>query len=341
MRKTKVIATIGSLYNDEKTIAGFLGAGADMLRDNMAHNSHEWHASLIKRIKHAIKESGRDIKIESDISGPKVRTGSNPPGMYFIDIKQGDRVVLTTGNPGEGKIYVGHAGLNKLVVKGSRILIDDAHVQLEVVEKRGQDIICKSLFDCRLGGRRSVVIPGKDFGLPSITEKDWKDIEFIARQEVDYLGLSFARSPRDVEEVRQFLRSSGCSTRIISKIETPEGVKNFNSILQASDAIMVARGDMKIFLPMEKIPSIQYEIVRKCRKAGKFVIVATEMMHSMKTSPIPTCAEVNDIYTAVSAGASAVMLSGETAEGKHPLRALECMVKIVEQAEKTPVSIGV
>jgi len=333
MKKTTIVVTVGRLYNDETFLRKCIEQGVGIFRTNLAHQDHAWHANLVSKMKKVIAESGKDVLIEADISGPKVRTGNNPGGVYFVDIKEGEQVVLTTGN-GAGKIHVPYSGIHDMVEIGSTIYIDDASVQLKVLEKNGSDIICESLLDCKLGAQRTIVIPGKDFDLPTITEKDWKDLAFIAKQDVDYLGFSLVKNAEEVKTVKDYFASQNCSTKIISKIETPEGVKNFDSILAESDAIMIARGDMGVFLPVEKVPRIQYDIIKKCNNAGKFVIVATEMLNSMKAHPLPTRAEVNDIFTAVKAGSNAVMLSGETTEGKFPLRAVECMRKVVDEAEQ-------
>jgi len=336
-RKTKIIVTVGAMHCSDETLRQFIENGADVLRTNMSHRTHQWHESLINRARKIINESGRDVKIEADISGPKVRTGDNPRDRYFIDIVEGENVTLTTGNPEDGKIHLPFPGIHSMVGKGSVIYIDDATVQLRVLEKNGNDICCQSLLNCKLGGNRTVVVPGKDFGLPTITEKDWKDMKFISKHDVDYFGLSLVKNAGEVEMAREFFSSQNNGIKIISKIETPEGVRNFDEILKASDAIMVARGDMGVFLPVEKVPFIQHEIVKKCRQAGKFVIVATDMLNSMKMNPTPTRAEVNDIYTAVSIGSDAVMLSGETTEGKYPIRCLEYMRRVVEEAETNPI----
>jgi len=339
MRKTKIFVSVGKLYNDAATLHKFIDMGADVLRGNMAHQDHAWHEAVFKRIQKTIEESGKDIKTEIDICGPKVRTGNNPKGQYFIDIKEGQEVVLTTGDAAAGKVHLPFPRILNLIEQDSTILIDDGTVQLRVKEKNGNDIICTSLSDCKLGGNRTVVVPGKDFGLPTITEKDWKDLELIAKQNPDYLGFSFVKNAAEVKTIQEFFRERGCTTKINAKIETPEGVRNFDEIMKASDAIVVARGDMGVLLPIEQVPAIQYEIIKKCKQTGKFVVVATEMLNSMKQNPRPTRAEVNDIYTAVCAGADAIWLSGETTEGKHPFLSLEYAVKIVEEAEKNPISI--
>lgn len=336
MRKTKIVVTVGRLYNDEETLHGFIQRGADILRTNLSHQTQEWHADLLKRIRKVIAESGKDIKILADISGPKVRTGPNPEGQYFIELKKGDTVVLSPEEM-EGAIQVRYPEFLDLVGIGSVIYIDDAGVQLTVKEKTEKNVSCDVLFDCKLGGQRTVIVPGKEYNLPTVTEKDWNDLEFLSKEQPDYLGFSFVKTADEVRRIRQFFDERGCSTKICSKIETPEGVKNMKEIIQVSDWIMIARGDMGVFFPLEQVPRIQYDLIRACNEAGTFVITATEMLNSMKNSNRPTRAEVNDVYSSIIAGTDAVMLSGETTEGNFPLESVEYIHRVVEEAEKSIV----
>ncbi|RKX99472.1 MAG: pyruvate kinase, partial [Spirochaetes bacterium] len=184
--------------------------------------------------------------------------------------------------------------------------------------------------------RRTLHIPGKSFNLPVLREKDWKDLEFAVRMDVDYVGISFVRTEKEILEVKEFLRDNACNAKVIAKIETPEALKNIDRIIKHTDAVMIARGDMGVVLPLETVPIHQYSIIKKCKEAGRFVITATEMLESMKNRPLPTRAEVNDVFSVVAAGTDAVMLSGETTEGNYPIESISFMRRIVEHAENSP-----
>ena len=214
MRKTKIFVSVGKLYNDEETLHKFIAGGADFLRTNMAHQDCAWHETMFRRITKVIEESGKDIQTEIDISGPKVRTGNNPPDQYFIPLKEGEQVTLTTDHSQPGKVHLPFPRIHELIGAGSIIYIDDAAIQLKVLENKSEDILCESLLDCKLGGNRTVVVPGKDFGLPTITEKDWKDLELIAKLNPDYVGFSFVKNAAEVRKIREFFASRGCTTKI-------------------------------------------------------------------------------------------------------------------------------
>jgi pyruvate kinase len=332
-RRTKLIVSLGPSIEDRDTLRVAMDCGMDMARINMTHNTHDWHTSMIRRLREVAAERGRKIPVIMDIMGPSVRTGDLDSGG-FIDIRKGDRLTLTVGDGGSaGKVQVNCPELPCMVSPGELIYIDDASVQLTVVENDGQDITCEAVCDSRLGSRRSLHVPGKSFRMPVLGEKDWKDLDFGIKNKVDYIGLSFVKTAQEIQEVREHLREKGSQARIIAKIETPEAVENLDPIIEASDAVLIARGDMGVALPLEDVPRHQYDIIRKCRSSGKFVITATEMLNSMKNSPRPTRAEVNDVYTAVASGSSAVMLSGETAEGRFPIEAITYMRKIADSAE--------
>lgn len=332
-RNTKLIISLGPSTRERDILRKAIESGMDMARINMTHNNHEWHASMIRRLREAASKCGKDIPVIMDIMGPSVRTGDTCTGG-FLDISRGDKLTLTVqSNGSSGKVFVNYPELPSMATPGELVYIDDASVQLRVLENDGMDMVCEVICDSKLGSRRSLHIPGKSFQMPLLGEKDWKDLDFGIEHKVEYVGLSFVKTASEIEEARSYLRKNGSQARIISKIETPDALKNIDSIIEASDAVLIARGDMGVVLPLENVPVHQYDIIRRCRKAGKFVITATEMLNSMKSSPRPTRAEVNDVFTAVISGSSAVMLSGETAEGRFPLEAIDYMRRIVESAE--------
>lgn len=332
-RKTKLIVSLGPSTRERETLAKAIESGMDMARINMTHNTHEWHESMIRRLREVAAEHGKEIPVIMDIMGPSVRTG-DLQAKGFLEIKKGDRLTLTAEDSGSSeKVFVNCPELPCMVSPGELIFIDDASVQLSVVENDGQDITCEAVCDSRLGSRRSLHVPGKSFRMPILGEKDWRDLDFGIRNEVEFIGLSFVKSAREIHDVRSHLMEKGSPARIIAKIETREAIENIDSIIEASDAILIARGDLGVTLPLEDVPRHQYDIIRKCRSSGKFVITSTEMLNSMKNSPRPTRAEVNDVYTAVASGSSAVMLSGETAEGNFPIEAITYLRKISQSAE--------
>ncbi len=340
MRKTKIVVSTGPALSSRELLLEAIKAGMDIARQNMSHQDHSWHSNVINRVREAASELGKPVEIDMDVQGPSVRTGDILSGgdeKGFLHLKKGDPLVLTVEKESfDGRIFVNYPELLDIVDIGSKILIDDAFVQLRVTEKSGNDIHCVSLNNSKLGSRRTIHIPGKSFNLPVLREKDWNDLEFGVRKDVDYVAISFVRSEKEINEVKAFLRDRGSSAKVIAKIETPEAIRNIDSIIKASDGIMIARGDMGVTMPLEHVPIHQYSIIKKCKAAGRFVITATEMLNSMKNNPLPTRAEVNDVFVAVASGSDAVMLSGETAEGYYPLESIEYMRRIVESAESSP-----
>jgi pyruvate kinase len=340
MRRTKIILTLGPSTFDRDILVKVAKEGMDIARVNMSHNTLTWHSQMIDRVRDVASELSRKIDVEVDVQGPSVRTGdilSGADEQGFLPLSRGQNLTLSIDdNAFAGKIFVNHPELIDMVDIGSKIFIDDAFVQLKVLKKDRSDIHCVSINDSKLGSKRTIHIPGKSFILPVLREKDWKDLEFAIKKDAEYIGISFVRSDKELKEVRDFIKSRGSEMKIISKIETPEALENINSIIKASDMVMVARGDMGVVLPLETVPTHQYNIIKKCKEAGKPVITATEMLHSMKNQPLPTRAEVNDVFTAVVSGSDGVCLSGETSEGNYPLEAAQFMRRIVDAAESSP-----
>ncbi len=333
-RKTKLIVSLGPSISDTQTVREAIKSGMDVARLNLTHNSREWHSEMIGRVRKEAASMGRSIPIIIDITGPSVRTGDLDT-VGFLEIRKGQELTLTVEHcPGGDKVHVPCPELVAMVDQGSTIYIDDASVQLEVTHKSGQDIMCRSLNDSRLGSRRTVHIPGKSFELPLMSDRDWVNMEFGIEKGAEYFGISFVRSGKDLRNVREFLRERGSGAKLIAKIETPEALENLESIIEEADMVMIARGDLGVILPLEEVPVHQYRIISECRRAGKPVATATEMLNSMKKSPRPTRAEVNDVFTAVACGSDYVMLSGETAEGDFPIESIEYMDRIARKAEK-------
>ena len=342
MTRTKIIASLGPSVFEKKDILRAAKAGMDIARTNMSHSSHSWHSKVIERTRKAGEELGRKIPVLMDIQGPCVRTGEIPINGGFIRIKKGDSVVFTIKNNGsKSKIFVNYPEFIELVDKNSLIFLSDGAVQLRVVEKTNRDVICESLYDAKIKSRSTLSVFEKSFNLPALTEKDWKDIEFGVKKGVEYFGISFVKTGKEIVEIRNFLTQQGSKAKIIAKIETPEAIQNLENIIKVSDAVMIARGDLGVTLPLEHTPFHQYNIIKKCKDFRKFVVVATQMLHSMKNKPIPTRAEVNDVFTAVVTGSDAIMLSDETAEGKYPIETIQYARKIIKTAEKIPYKLSI
>ena len=337
MRRTKLVVSLGPATKDLKMVRKAALAGMDMARTNLSHKDHEWHSRVLRNVRKVSSELGREIPYELDVMGPSVRTGIISHCDDFLHLKRGQRIILTTDvvECADGKVSVLNPDFMNLLNTGSVIYIDDAFVKLQILEKNGTEARCVVLNDCRLGNNRTIHIPGVDFGLPTLSDKDWKDIAFGIRKGVDFIGISFVKNAQELLEVRNFLTDKGSEAGIVAKVETPEALMDIDNIIRVSDVVMVARGDMGVKLPLEMVPVYQYNIIRKCREADRFVITATEMLNSMKSQQLPTRAEVNDVFTAVAAGSDAVMLSGETAEGLFPIETIEQMVKIVESTESS------
>ncbi|MBR2742537.1 MAG: pyruvate kinase [Clostridia bacterium] len=334
MRKTKIVATLGPATDNEGVLREMILAGVNVVRLNFSHGSHEEHKRRIDMAKSLRRELDVPLAILLDTKGPEIRIGTFRDGR--IELSAGDMFTLTTAEcEGDAsRVSVSFAGLPAAVSAGSRILIDDGLIELSVRAVEGQDIKCEVLNGGALSGRKSVNLPGVKLDMPYISEKDRSDILFAIKEDVDFIAASFVRTALDVLEVRNILDSNGGKAiKIISKIESSEGVDNADAILKVSDGIMVARGDLGVELSFEKIPPLQKAIIKKCLSQGKFAITATQMLESMTKNPRPTRAEATDVANAVYDGTSAVMLSGESAVGKYPVESVRTLVKIAETTE--------
>ncbi|SMC54157.1 pyruvate kinase [Papillibacter cinnamivorans] len=334
MRKTKIICTLGPAVPDEESLRALILAGMDAARFNFSHGTHESHLQQLNLLKKVRRELSRPVATILDTKGPEIRIRSFAGGS--IQLAPGDPFILTSRDvPGSAeRVSVTYPSLPREVSSGNRILLDDGLIELAVTEIRGEDILCTVINGGELSNNKSINIPDVHIDLPSLTDRDAEDLRFAAENGFDFIAASFIRKASDVEDIRRVLRQCGGEgILIIAKIENREGVDNMDDIIATSDAVMVARGDLGVEIPIYEVPILQKRIISKSIQRGKPVITATQMLDSMIRNPRPTRAEVSDIANAVFDGTSSVMLSGETASGKYPLRALSTMVRTLEAAE--------
>ena len=337
MKKTKIVCTIGPASSAPAVIEKMIEAGMDVARLNFSHGTHEEHAAVIRSIRETAEKLNRPVAILTDIAGPKIRIGEIAAGS--IELKSGRNFCLTDRPvPGDEKeVSVNYRGLPKLVRKGDRILLSDGALELEVIRRTADRIVCRVITGGTLSSHKGVNLPTRSTGIPILTEKDRKDLRFIAGQDVDYIGISFVRTAEEVKEVRLLLAKRKIRAALVAKIEKPEAARNLDSIIAAADGIMVARGDLGVEIPYAEVPVLQKTIISRARRAGKPVITATQMMESMVESPRPTRAEVSDVAGAIFDGTDAVMLSEETAAGKYPVQAVQAMAGIAREIDADPV----
>ena len=331
-KRTKIVATLGPASSKEETLEKMVSAGLNVVRLNMSHGTLEEHRERVELVRRVEKKTGAPLPILIDLCGPKIRIGKLPKEPLYLH--RGDRVVLTTGKPEKGKIPVNYPNLHREVRRGETILLADGAFRLKVKEVKGRDIVCEVIVGGPLTSHKGVNLPNTKLSVPALTEKDKEDAKFAAQVRADYIALSFVRRADDVLELKKFLKGLGAQIPVIAKIEKPEAVKNIDEILYAADGIMVARGDLGVELPIEKVPVIQKMLIKKANEAGKPVITATQMLKTMVDLPVPTRAEATDVANAVLDGTDALMLSEETAVGKYPVRVIRVMAKIAREAEK-------
>ncbi len=336
MRSTKIICTMGPATQDRKIMKALVDIGMDVARFNFSHGTHEEQKERVDLVKSVREESGRPIALLLDTKGPEIRTGTLKGGQK-VQLTTGQTFVLTTEEV-EGdseRVHISYSGLPGDVKAGSRILIDDGLMELEVTSATQTEITCQVLNGGELGERKGVNVPNVKVKLPGITEKDKEDILFGIDQGFDFIAASFVRNKEVIQEIRSLLNGhGGGQIGIIAKIENAEGIDNIDEIIQESDGIMIARGDMGVEVPAHKVPHIQKTIITKCNQQYVPVITATQMLDSMMRNPRPTRAEVTDVANAIYDGTDAIMLSGETAAGKYPVEALTMMVEIAASTEK-------
>ncbi len=337
-RKTKIICTIGPATSDKKMIQALAEAGMNIARLNMSHGNHEFHRSVIRAIKSLNKDVLKHpIAILLDTQGPEIRTGDLQ--VDHLDLKVGESFtfhIIPGEESEEQSVFVNYKDIVKDLKIGDRVTVDNGLINLIVEEIQETALKCKVVDGGKLGSRKHINLPGIRVNLPSITQKDQKDILFGLEEDVDFIALSFVRSAEDIHQLRKIIEDNNGHSAIIAKIEDQEAVKNMIEIVEASDGVMVARGDLGVELPIEELPIIQRAIVRECAIKGKRVIVATHLLESMIHNPSPTRAEVTDVANAVFEEADAIMLSGETAAGKFPVRCVEMLHKIAERVENAP-----
>ncbi len=334
-RSTKIVATVGPASNSYEVLGKLVEAGVNVFRLNFSHGSHDQHREVIEHITKINKERGLYTGILADLQGPKIRIG-DIEGDGF-PIKDGDTLKFTT-TPCIGsweRIYISYQNFAVDVKPGEKIVLDDGKVVLEVVKSDGKKLVTlKVRYGTHISSRKGVNLPDTSLSLPSLTEKDKKDLAFILTQPVHWIALSFVRNVKDVKDLQQRIKKAKHSARVISKIEKPQAIENIDKIVKQSDGIMIARGDLGVEVPMERLPSLQKMIIGKCLHRGAPVIVATQLMDSMISNPSPTRAEILDVANAVLDGTDAVMLSAETAVGRHPVKVINAMTKIINEAER-------
>ena len=336
MRKTKIVATLGPSSNDVEQLKALIEAGIGAARLNFSHGDHEEHGARINNFKQAREELGKPVPIVLDTKGPEIRIKTF--ATKKVSLVAGQEFTLTTDDiEGDNtKVAVTYMDLPNDVKIGSTVLIDDGLVGLTVVDIKGSDVICTVNNSAELGSRKGVNLPDIHINLPALTEKDIDDIKFGVEMGIDYIAASFIRSAKDVLEIKRVLEECGGSdVHIISKIENRDGVDNIDEILEVTDGIMVARGDLGVEIPFEEVPLVQKLLIKKCIEKGKPVITATQMLNSMIENPRPTRAEVNDVANAIFDYTDAVMLSGETANGSYPVEAVKAMARIAEKTEQS------
>ncbi len=332
MKKTKIIATIGPASESKEILKEMALAGMNCARFNFSHGTHEEQLRKIQTVKEVREELGLPIAILLDTKGPEIRFRDFENGSVIL--KKDDIFVLTAEDK-IGNQQIGSITLYQSVSEGVIILVDDGKISLQVLKIEGKDIICKVLVGGKISNHKGINVPDTPIDMPYISDVDKKDLLFGIQQEVDYIALSFVRSAEDVLEIRKFLKENGTENiRLISKIENMQGIRNIKDIIEVSDGIMVARGDMGVEVNFTKLPYIQKEIIFECNKKGKLVITATQMLESMITNARPTRAEISDVANAVYDGSSVVMLSGESAAGNYPVESVKTMAEICEETEK-------
>lgn len=332
--KTKILVTLGPATSTVESIKELIRAGIDGVRLNLSHGSYEFFTKIFDNIHSACVDENTPLAVLVDLQGPKIRIGDLENSQ--VELESGNNLRITTEDiKGTAEILsTSYKPLIKDAEVGNQILIDDGLIRLTVIAKETNSLLCKIESGGTLSPKKGMNLPGMKLSTPSITEKDYKDLEFVLKHRVDYVALSFVRKPEDVIELKNWLKKNDHSVPVIAKIEKKEAVERLDDILKVSDGLMVARGDLGVELPPQEVPVLQKQIIRKCNECGKLVITATQMLESMIHNPIPTRAEASDVANAVWDGTDVVMLSGETSVGKYPVKAVKIMNDIILNAEK-------
>ncbi|MEX8548136.1 MAG: pyruvate kinase [Mucilaginibacter sp.] len=334
-KRTKIVATLGPASSQKEMLLSLIRAGVNVCRLNFSHGKQEDHQIAIDNIREINEQYKLNVGILADLQGPKIRIGMVKTGG--VQLINGATINITTHEcvGDEKQIYITYDSFPKDVVAGEMILLDDGKLQMRVKETNNKDtVVCEVVYGGILTSRKGVNLPNTKVSIPSLTEEDLDNLEFALKNDVEWIGLSFVRTELDIVDLKRIISRSGKSARVIAKIEKPEAIEHIDAIIEATDGVMVARGDLGVEMPMEQVPLLQKMIARKCRAASKPVIVATQMLESMITAPRPTRAEVNDVANSVLDGADAVMLSGETSVGEFPVIVIETMQKIIKNVEE-------
>jgi pyruvate kinase len=335
-RKTKIVATVGPASESEEMLLALAKAGVNVFRLNFSHGTHADHQIRIDRIRKINQEYGFKCAILQDLQGPKIRIGLMESGNDGVEIFAGNQLRFASddivGNA--QRVSTPYKGMYNDVQIGERILMDDGKLEVKVIGKDGTDVITEVVYGGLLKQKKGVNLPNTKISQASVTDKDWEDLKFGLENNVEWVALSFVRTAEEIQEIQKYIKDNGKIAKVIAKVEKPEAIVNMEAIVNASDAIMVARGDLGVELPSEDVPMIQKRLVEMSNLAAKPVIVATQMLESMIDSPRPTRAEVGDVANAVLDGADAVMLSAESASGKYPILAVETMVNTIVKVEE-------
>ena len=338
MRHTKIIATLGPASAADREIDALIGAGVDVFRINFSHGTHDDQQRMYEAVRAGAARAGRAVSVMQDLAGPKVRTGRLAKGLS-VDLSTGAVFRIATGNfpGGAARVSTTHASLAKVVSSGDRLLLDDGRIELRVVDSDGSEIVTEVTHGGSLGERKGIHAPGVEFSHQALTDKDVEDLEFGLTLGVDFVAVSFVQSADDLCRVRDVAGRLGVRTlALVAKIERPQAVDRFDDILTAADAVMVARGDLGLEIPFEQVPRVQKDLTRRARARAIPVIVATQVLGTMRTEPRPTRAEVSDAANAVDEGVDAIMLAGETAIGSFPELAVRTLDAVIRDAESTP-----
>jgi pyruvate kinase len=335
MRKTKIIATLGPATESPEMISKMIEAGVNVFRLNMSHGAHDWVRGIVKTIREAAKAKGLHTGILMDTQGPAIRTGDLPAAL---DLHPGQKFTLTVRGEKSEELHsvdVNYDNLINDISVGDTVLVDNGEIEMKVLSKQQNKIECEVLTRGTLRSRRHINLPGVKVNLPALTGKDLADVALGLEMKVDFIALSFVREAKDIQQLKAIVENAEYRPLIVAKIEDQEAVKNLNEIINESDAVMVARGDLGIECPYEELPIIQRRVVKTCLKEGKPVIVATHMLESMVENPFPTRAEITDVANAVFEQSDAIMLSGETTVGKYPVKCVEVFDRISRRIEKS------
>ncbi|MFD1769451.1 pyruvate kinase [Sphingobacterium suaedae] len=335
-KRTKIVATLGPASSDKTILTNMIAKGVDVCRLNFSHGSQDDHLKVIKTIQEINTEHPFNVGILADLQGPKIRIGKMKEGGAVLI--NGSQVEITTEEliGDENRIYITYENFPNDVKEGEIILLDDGKLQLRVLNTNYKDTVkCEVVHGGVLTSRKGVNLPNTKVSIPSLTEEDLDNLNFALDNGADWIAMSFVRSADDIKQCKEIIKAKGSHALVIAKVEKPEAIDNIDAIIEATDAVMVARGDLGVEMPMEEVPGLQKMIVQKCRNLSKPVIIATQMLESMITTPRPTRAEVNDVANSVLDGADAVMLSGETSVGEFPEIVIETMAKIITHVEHT------